>query len=711
MATDGESEPMAAPSGAAPHKRTAEELAEVMRQRREQCTVLESVPDASTADSGTARMSAPTDPQTQVWESNPDGSAADAAAGRAAPAGAHVPASGISYIPRQAASKAQAASDVNVSRWMEKIRDRCQVYESLPEPGAADFQWSAATPVPKGEQGAPRAVARLPHRGPSEAASDLDAPGDESAVEVALPADETANIPAVSSSSKPLQESERLKVWQEHLQPNGSPKAIAEAVRKLLHLCHSDSASESELQELADSFAPKYMPIIEESSFPPVCGLLSQLLWYHFPRIASTVASAAQTGNSTLQDVVFRSCGGSGPVLADRLLAAGSQAEAASILVVCDAAILEQRETLLVFVLLALLGQASLRESAALDEVVSIWSEAAGSLGRLGAEEVHAILELAHDLYEVTPVCLASAWPSRDFTGQDLRVCSATPDEVLRHIYEQPTSSWRFVVVDVRTNVDTHVALPVSIRIESSEDRASVLAEMPYEECIHLCLVGDGPSTSSDDEAVGLCTTLCGDPTWRKHVSVVEGGWAAIQALVQSMGLELMDVELERAAEALEEAGESVHTENSFRTAAVGLGQKVARRSRKLTSGFLKGATKALQRLSDDISEMTENLTGGHPSEMPKRPRRREVEFDQGTLGFDLQGNVVKLVDADGQAAAGGVGVGDRLVAVEGREVPMPPDTDTQEVRDQRVKRLIKKWIKEQRRPVKLTFEPPSGME
>jgi len=502
-----------------------------------------------------------------------------------------------------------------------------------------------------------------------------------------------------------------VKVWQEHLQPNDSTKATAVAVRRLLQLCHSDSATESELQELADCFAAKYMPVLEEeSSLLAVCGLVSQLLWYHFPRIASTVAT--QTGSPTLQALVRRACGDSGVALTQRLLAAGSQSEAASLLAVCDAGILEGRETLLIFILLALLAQAPLREAAEADEVVTCWSEAIGSLGQLGAEEVHAILDLAHDLYEVTPLCLASAWPSRDFTEQDVRICGITADEVLRHIYEQPTSSWRFVVVDVRSTVDIHVALPVSIRIESTEDRAAVLAEMPYEECIHLCLVGDvPPTTSSDDEAVRLCMGLCREPSWRKHVSVVEGGWPGVAALVQSMGLELMDVELELAAEALEVAGGNGHSENSFRTAAVAVGQKVARRSRKLTSGFLKGATKALQRLSDDISEMTENLTGGHPSEMGKRPRRREIEFEQGTLGFDLQGNVVKLVDADGQAATSGVSVGDRLVAVEGREVPMPPDTDTQEVRDLRVKRLIKKWIKEQRRPVKLTFEPPSGLE
>eukprot|EP00929_Paragymnodinium_shiwhaense_P030080 TRINITY_DN17104_c0_g1_i13.p2 TRINITY_DN17104_c0_g1~~TRINITY_DN17104_c0_g1_i13.p2 ORF type:complete len:140 (+),score=30.27 TRINITY_DN17104_c0_g1_i13:2168-2587(+) len=94
-------------------------------------------------------------------------------------------------------------------------------------------------------------------------------------------------------------------------------------------------------------------------------------------------------------------------------------------------------------------------------------------------------------------------------------------------------------------------ALPLCVTLSKSEDRLAALLELPYEEAIHLCLVGDYAACPGD-EAFELCRCLTGAPTFRKHVAVVRGGWSSIQELADSLGLELFSVEADADSDLLD---------------------------------------------------------------------------------------------------------------------------------------------------------------
>jgi len=83
---------------------------------------------------------------------------------------------------------------------------------------------------------------------------------------------------------------------------------------------------------------------------------------------------------------------------------------------------------------------------------------------------------------------------------------------------------------------------------------------------------------------------------------------------------------------------------------------------------------------------------------------RRDVEFGDGPLGFTLEGNLVVAVQPNSQAERLGVAIGDRLVRVDGYEVP---DVESGGFEEQRARALISKWLKEMPRPGVLTFELP----
>ncbi|CAK9056283.1 Reticulocyte-binding protein 2 homolog a [Durusdinium trenchii] len=94
------------------------------------------------------------------------------------------------------------------------------------------------------------------------------------------------------------------------------------------------------------------------------------------------------------------------------------------------------------------------------------------------------------------------------------------------------------------------------------------------------------------------------------------------------------------------------------------------------------------------------------------RKAQGDFEFREGPLGFTLEGNLVVAVEPHAQAERLGVAIGDRLVRVDGYEVP-PCETGGFE--EQRARGMIAKWLKELRgflgarwempRPGVLTFE------
>merc|ERR1712039_970751 len=89
--------------------------------------------------------------------------------------------------------------------------------------------------------------------------------------------------------------------------------------------------------------------------------------------------------------------------------------------------------------------------------------------------------------------------------------------------------------------------LPLCMRIgpaQHDEQRQS-LREMPIEDSIHLCLMADGPPTPGDD-AFELCRYLAGPRVRRKHVSVVAGGWPAVEELARELKLDLMPTDTDQ---------------------------------------------------------------------------------------------------------------------------------------------------------------------
>jgi len=83
--------------------------------------------------------------------------------------------------------------------------------------------------------------------------------------------------------------------------------------------------------------------------------------------------------------------------------------------------------------------------------------------------------------------------------------------------------------------------------------------------------------------------------------------------------------------------------------------------------------------------------------------------FEDGGLGFELEGARVVAIEPDGQAATLGVQLGDRLLAVAGETLPEPPSECPAAEGELKLKRLIRKKIREQPRPVRLTFISAGG--
>eukprot|EP00913_Durusdinium_trenchii_P014341 g13452.t1 len=68
----------------------------------------------------------------------------------------------------------------------------------------------------------------------------------------------------------------------------------------------------------------------------------------------------------------------------------------------------------------------------------------------------------------------------------------------------------------------------------------------------------------------------------------------------------------------------------------------------------------------------------------------RDLRFEEGPLGFELEGARVVAIEAEGQADRLGLRIGDRLLAVDDDVIPAPPPEDSPAEADLRVKRLIR---------------------
>merc|ERR1712192_62499 len=131
---------------------------------------------------------------------------------------------------------------------------------------------------------------------------------------------------------------------------------------------------------------------------------------------------------------------------------------------------------------------------------------------------------------------------------------------------------------------------------------------------------------------------------------------------------------------------------------------KVTHRDHSMANTWFSGASKALQKFSEHTAEGIAALSSLAVGDASRETSLRVLEFREGPLGFDLEGARVTYVEPADQAASLGVSVGDRVVAVEGQGIPGPPPDSSDVEHDTRIKKLIRTWIKQRDRPVRIAF-------
>lgn len=122
---------------------------------------------------------------------------------------------------------------------------------------------------------------------------------------------------------------------------------------------------------------------------------------------------------------------------------------------------------------------------------------------------------------------------------------------------------------------------------------------------------------------------------------------------------------------------------------------------------FLKAAQKQAALLGEELQKHADNIQQnasllGEPL-FGASAGRSEYTFQDGPLGFVLDGTVVATVTPGGQAERHGVQVGDRLVCVDGYAVPLPRSA-TDVAGEKRARALAKQWLEDMPRPSSLIF-------
>lgn len=569
--------------------RTKEKLAEVMERRRELCAEFESAPDDSSADAVALVMADRSQVSAQACEP-----------GNIAPARRH-------------------RNDVELQSWLRRMKGRCQVLESTPKPTQADTMWSDVCVQTGGQvlestpsdhiadacwgvaaPGRPNSSEQILENQPAMTTADARHEGRTSGGRGARGGEARRGAETWRSrvrSGQPLPHNLRAHLWAEQLPMKRArladePSAEA-AVPALLALLRASAEAcggggdlagggacpftAAPADVLATAFAEHCLPWLAAQT---VFSWLVQLLLYHCPAVVAKLAAVVPDVASSL-DVA---CGG--PTgLVQRLLTPGEGGFAA-VLLLCDRLVLEANEMLLLFVVVVLFEDGMTSEAALLLDgtfeqlVESIRVDVLRSVGLRSALEISQCLDRACAMYEATPLSLVSRLSAGVSPGGDGfeegGVATVAAHEVLTHVFETPACSWRLVIVDVRKEVDG-AALPVCMRLTCHQDREELLRNLPQESAIHLCLLADGPPVPGD-EAFRLSKLLVGPPTFRKHLSVAEGGWPGVAGLALSLGLELLPLEVEGgdSEEPREVPQRSILAGATGTAAAAGLG--VARR-------------------------------------------------------------------------------------------------------------------------------------
>jgi len=288
--------------------------------------------------------------------------------------------------------------------------------------------------------------------------------------------------------------------------------------------------------------------------------VLVQLLRYHFPAAALNIEAAA---NAADVDIVSALTAASnqcsiGVNVSDIVFELEEDEDSNVLLLLCDLTILVDEEMLLLFVIVVLLGEYVTIEAGCSFEQLNAELRSALTFQRISAQGFAGACQCvsqARAILRTTPWSLSSALSpgNVELAPPSFPICQLAPEEVLHHAYETPSHAqgWRLLVVDVRMRSgalredgteDTR-ELPVCVSLQrnvSHAQRRKLLLELPQEECIHLCIVGDGAPRPGDD-AFELCAYMCGGLVKRTHMSVVRGGWPALESLATTLGLSLLD--------------------------------------------------------------------------------------------------------------------------------------------------------------------------
>lgn len=572
--------------------------------------VFESAPDGSTADANAAAPLAAAAAAALVFESAPDGSTADAS-GRGAAGGYQELGSGDVSSRSELAKRSTKTND-ELRGWLDQLRGRCQVLESEPEAGSADAvcaDWSnvekssasqaphprikrpsvrdATTQGPRREEATPKEAGQEGEEedeGEEDEAGDGGAsPSDASPIcrEVTSPTSAAAldelHKKLIRQGAEPLAVEERTQVWTKQLKSNADGERqgddqprLGTATGLVRDLVSSEACfspmEDSSAGGLASAFAERHLHWLvaareigaeeADKKSAELFAMFAQLVRYHYPAVAVAMERDAEVpvGNG-LAVALEVACGGA--VGLGKLLLAprGQESEVEALRLLCDLVLLEEREGLLLFVATELLAEGRRR----LGKTAFKQLRERGLAGR-GSAGVRQCVERAVLLHDTTPLSLIFALSVGGWATARLQkllpICSVAADEVLHHVYERKAGSWRLVVVDVRNNTseasDAALALPVCLRLDPSQDRAAVLQDMPYNESIHLCLMGDdppGPGEHAFELCHALATSSSGSGERRAHMSVAEGGWDAVASLARTLELELMRMEPEVGGE------------------------------------------------------------------------------------------------------------------------------------------------------------------
>jgi len=346
----------------------------------------------------------------------------------------------------------------------------------------------------------------------------------------------------------------------------GSPSSAASASSP----SKSPADAASTAPALAEAFAKKYLTWLPKTQASDsetegtsrvllqddhVFLVLAQLLCYHFPPAALAIEAVARSASIDLPSALAAAANECGirVDLFDIIFEVPDDEDSQVLLLVCDLTVLVDEDMLLLFVMLVGLGQMSLDSSSSFDQLLQDVRSiiTLQTLNRQGFAGACECVSQARALLRTTPWSLSCALSPGNVEVAPPRnaVCQIAPEEVLHHAYETPgNSQWRLLVVDARMR-PKEFELPVCVPLQATthSQRRKFLSNIPDEECIHMCIMGDSEAQPGDD-AFELCYFMCGALSKRRHMSVVRGGWPAIQGLATTLNLTLLPSEDSQAS-------------------------------------------------------------------------------------------------------------------------------------------------------------------